>query len=409
MKTAYKIFLTALSIAVLSWFLPWLYSIVFPVGVSDPFVAYSPISDSFIVSENRDGKIEIYEIDNASNPTGRKFTKEERDSLLPQIYFNQLMAHEKLPDSINGIEITIPLLKHNQWVFSSIPRDINKVGADIYLMMESMPARVDLEDPKEAFRLNGQVEFIDIATNTVNNKSSSRFTDIFESRGFKYPVKRLSANITTRKSYDEGYLMIDNDGTVYHVKMQAGRPYMVKAQLPDGMKAEHVFILENPETKQLGLVTDSNNDLYVFEHEGYKFKMLPVGKVNPEVNKISIVKNMFNWIVKISDTNGILWTAIDSNDYSKLGTFKITCEKSTEELIAEYIFPFELSFTSIADCKAFPRIEFLSLHFILLNFALAVTLVIIKRKRSRNEIAISSMTTLIFGIFAFIPLALLND
>ncbi|MDE6116072.1 MAG: DUF4857 domain-containing protein [Duncaniella sp.] len=144
MKTAYKIFLTALSIAVLAWFLPWLYSLIFPVGGSDPFVAYSPVTDSFIVSENSDGKTGIYEVDNNNTPTGRKFTREERDSLLPQIYFTQLVAHEKLPDTINGIEVSIPIFKHSQWVFNSIPHDVNKKGAEVHLMMESMPARFDI-------------------------------------------------------------------------------------------------------------------------------------------------------------------------------------------------------------------------------------------------------------------------
>ncbi|MDE6859590.1 MAG: DUF4857 domain-containing protein [Duncaniella sp.] len=409
MKTAYKIFLTALSIAVLAWFLPWLYSLIFPVGGSDPFVAYSPVTDSFIVSENSDGKTGIYEVDNNNTPTGRKFTREERDSLLPQIYFTQLVAHEKLPDTINGIEVSIPIFKHSQWVFNSIPHDVNKKGAEVYLMMESMPARVDLEDPKEAFRLNGKVEFIDIATNTVNPKRSSRFTEVFKARGFSYPAKRLNANITTRKQYDEGYLIIDSEGSLYHVKMQAGRPYMVKVQQPEGMVAEYVFILENPDTRPLGLVTDSDNNLYVLEHEGYKLKQLPVGKVNPELNKLTVVKNLFNWVVKISSTTGSRWVAIDSSDYSQLGTFETSYQDSTEETIAGYIFPFELSFTSTMTSLAYPRIDFLSWHFILLNFALAVVIVAIKRCRSRKEMGIAGVTTLIFGIFAFIPLIFIKD
>ncbi|MDE5649932.1 MAG: DUF4857 domain-containing protein [Duncaniella sp.] len=287
--------------------------------------------------------------------------------------------------------------------------DVNKKGAEVYLMMESMPARVDLEDPKEAFRLNGKVEFIDIATNTVNPKRSSRFTEVFKSRGFSYPAKRLNANVTTRKQYDEGYLIIDSEGSLYHVKMQAGRPYMVKVQQPEGMVAEHVFILENPDTRPLGLVTDSDNNLYVLEHEGYKLKQLPVGKVNPELNKLTVVKNLFNWVVKISSTTGSRWVAIDSNDYSQLGTFETSYQDSNEETIAGYIFPFELSFTSTMSSLAYPRIDFLSWHFILLNFALAVVIVAIKRRRSRKEMGIAGITTLIFGIFAFIPLILIKD
>ncbi|MDE5904648.1 DUF4857 domain-containing protein, partial [Duncaniella sp.] len=151
MKKAYTILLVTLSVIVLSWFLPWLYSLLFPVGASDPFIAYSPISDRMIVSE-RTGEKEsvIYPLDaDGVREEGVVYTKEQRDSLLPQLYFTQLVAREQMPDSINGVEITIPLLKHNSWVFTSSPRDINKRFADVYLIMESMPARIDLEDPTE--------------------------------------------------------------------------------------------------------------------------------------------------------------------------------------------------------------------------------------------------------------------
>ena len=140
MKKAYSIFLIAAGIIILSWFLPWLYSIIFPASVNDPFIAWSPVNDSFIVSEPAEKGGAIYAVDELGEAS-RKYSKEDRDSLLPQIYFNQLVAHDKLPDSIDGKEITIPALKHSQWVFSSLPRDLNKVGAKVYLMMESMPEK----------------------------------------------------------------------------------------------------------------------------------------------------------------------------------------------------------------------------------------------------------------------------
>ncbi|MDE6394565.1 MAG: DUF4857 domain-containing protein, partial [Duncaniella sp.] len=335
MKTAYKVFLIALSILILSWFLPWLYSIVFPAGVSDPFVAYSPVTDSFIISESGGG--DIYAVDADGKRMAPDYTKEERDSLLPHIYYTQLVAQERLPDSIDGKAVSIPEFKHSQWVFSSSPRDLIKVPAKVYMMMESMPARIDLEDPDEVFRLNGQVEFIDIRTNTVNPGRSRRFTDIFGQRGFEYPVKALHANVTTRKPYDEGYLMADNKGDIFHVKMQAGRPYMVRVNKPDSVIAEHLFILENVDTRPLGLVTDADHNLYVLEHEGYRLIPLPVGKVNPETDRISIVKNLFNWVVKIGTSDSSRWVALDSDDYSRLASYAVKYPETTAGIIAGYI------------------------------------------------------------------------
>ena len=410
MKKAYSIFLIAAGIIILSWFLPWLYSIIFPASVNDPFIAWSPVNDSFIVSEPAEKGGAIYAVDELGEAS-RKYSKEDRDSLLPQIYFNQLVAHDKLPDSIDGKEITIPALKHSQWVFSSLPRDLNKVGAKVYLMMESMPARFELEDPEVVFRIkdNSRIEFIDIATNTVNANKTKRFNEIFTRNGFKYPIKSASADITTRKPYDEGYLMADDNGEIYHVKMQAGRPFMVKINKPDSIIARHLFIMEESDARQLGIVSDENHNMYVIEKDGYKLIQLPVGKIDPEKSKLSIVKNMFNWVVKINDDNATRWIALDSDDYSLLGQYSLPYPTLAVETAASYIFPFELTFTSVSDCVAKPRLSGFSINAIYLIIILAVIMLLLLKGRSSKILIPSAAATLIFGIFAFIPLILTKE
>lgn len=410
MKKIYKIFLAALGIIVLSWFLPWLYSLIFPVGAYDPFVAWSPISDSFIVTDSHEEDGHIYSVDAEGNPVA-DFTRNQRDSLLPQIYFNQLVAREQLPDTIKGQEVTIPGLRHSQWVFTSLQRDLNKVGAKIYMMMESMPERFELEDPEVVFRVNGNsaLEFIDIATNTTDESKTRRFNEIFDRQGFVYPIKSASANVTTRKAYDEGYLMADANGDIYHVKMQASRPSMVKVNKPDSIVAAHVFILENMDTRPIGLVSDEANDLYVLEKNGYKLVKLPIGKIDPTEEKFTIIKNQFNWVFKINDGKGVRWVAIDSGDYSKLGEYAYCYPRQLSETVASFIFPFELSFTSVSDCYAKPRITDISTNAIILNIVLALATVAILRRKPRKCIAANSVVVLIFGIFAFIPITLLNE
>ena len=413
MKKSYIVILVALSVIVLSWFLPWLYSIIFPVGVSDPFIAYSPVSRQMIVSETGQEKNPaIYALDAEGKRIPGLYSKEQRDSLLPQIYFTQLMAREQMPDSIDGIELTVPALKHGQWVFTSLPRDINKVQPEVYLMMESMPARIDLEDPKEVFRFrNGRVEFIDMETNGIVEGRTRRFTDIFTERDFRLPVRSASANVTSRKPYDEGYLMVDDRGDIFHLKMQAGRPYMMKIRKPDSIDAQHVFIMENVDTRHLGLMTDANDNLYVIEREGYRICPLAVGKVDPTKDRISVVKNMFNWVVKISNSDGARWTVLDSDDYSKLADYNISYSHSVSQVIASYIFPFELSFTAISDCYAFTRISDVSWRAVFLNVVLTlIILVVYRRRRSPGRnIALASVVTLVCGIFSFIPLIIIKD
>lgn len=411
MKKAYSILLVALSVIILSWFLPWIYSIVFPVGSSDPLVAYSPVSRQLIISETGGDRL-IYTADSLGQPVGDPITREQRDSLLPHLYYTQLMARDQMPDTIDGIEVSMPALKHNQWVFSSLPRDINKVQPEVFLIMESMPKRIDLEDPDQVFRFrDGKVEFIDMAANSVIEGRTKRFTDIFNDRGFTLPVRSFSANITSRKPYDEGYLMVDANNEIYHLRMQAGRPYMVRLRKPDSLRAAHVFVMENIDNRHLGFVTDTENRLYIIEKNGYRIIPLENTRFNPATDRIQVVASLFNFVVKTSGNESSHWDVYDSSDYRPLARYSTNAVTSLSEKVASYIFPFQLSFTSVSDCWAKPRIELLSSHVIFLNISLGLLIFVVLRRRRRKMACACSCAavTLVFGIFAFIPLFVIKD
>lgn len=352
MKTAYKIVLAALAVLELAWFIPWLYFLAFPAAASDPFVAYSPVCDDFVITDNSGDTPVMRTL------SGRSLTAEQRDSLLPQIFYNQLTARQQMPDSIKGVAMTLPNIRHGSWVFSSRPYDINSVQPRVHMMMESAPARFDLENPKVAFRLDGKTEFINMADNSINPDLSHRFTKAFADKGFTFPAKSLSANITTRKQYDEGYLMADARGDVYHVKMCASRPYVAKAEMPDSVEAAHVFILENMDKTCLGLIADTRGDVYALLRDGYKLAKLPLSGVDPTRDRIMVMADPFCWVVKTSNADGSRWTALSSSDFSLLGTYEHPRQPSTSEEVAKYLLPVRLSITTTDDPRASLRFKF---------------------------------------------------
>lgn len=391
----------------LSWFLPWLYTYLIPVPGYEPYLSYSPVSDCFIVSEH--GNV-IYALDENNQP-GESYTVEQRDSLLPHQYFNQLMARDKLPDTVAGRAISIPILKHAQWVFQSVPRDINKVFPKVYMIMESMPARIDLEDPKEVFRINNGVEFVDIESNTINADRSARFTKAFNKAGFKYPEKWMQANVTTRKQYDEGYLMIDADGDLYHMKQQAGRPYIVKVKRPSpDFRADKAFVLENMDRTNLGLVIDTEGNSYMLKHDGYKLVKLPIDKVDPTKDRITVVGTLFNITARFNNSEGSRWFALANNaTHDLLGSFTYNYPDNLAAQIGEYIFPYELSYTAHTDSVVHPRIGYISWKAIYLNIVLALILAYIGRRRRRGCVIAQCCITIVFGLYSFIPFALIKE
>ena len=239
MKIFSRIVLILVSVAVLSWFLPWLYALTTPSPAGSPFCAFSPVNGKWIVSRSAPGEKPVIRILDSvaadGSILGAEITREERDSLVPQMFYKELLAHDALPESIAGKAVSAHELRTHELMLNASSRDVVKAQPGVWMMMESMPVRVDLSDADQVFRFpaGGGIEFVDMATNEVNSTRSARFTKAMERRGFKFPGRDFSANVTSRKAYDEGYLMIDDAARVFHVKQRAGRPYVAPVAMPE--------------------------------------------------------------------------------------------------------------------------------------------------------------------------------
>ena len=154
MKKLSNIFLVVAATLVLAWFLPWLVGFAVPSASKSQVVYYSPVSDKFVTSrsDDDDGKMKYFEL-NADGSLSKEVTRDERDRLLPQVFYTVLSGKDELPDTVCGRQVSIKIFKENSWVFVSSPREVNRVNARVDMMMESMPERLELEDATEDSRL----------------------------------------------------------------------------------------------------------------------------------------------------------------------------------------------------------------------------------------------------------------
>ncbi len=415
MKTASKIVFYLLAITVLSWFLPWLYSLLTPEAKREPYMAWSPVSNSWVWSMiGDDNRPEIKTLNSANEPMAEGLSREQRDSLLPQTYYRDLMAREQLPDTIQGLEVTVPALKHSEVILTSSPRDIVKVQPDLYLIMESMPLRADLEDPKEAMRMldDGSVEFITMATGEVNRERSRRFSEAFRIAGFVPPIHDANADITARKQRDDGYMLIDADGQLFHFKQQAGRPYLTRVKLPDGISADKAYILEAMDPTHVAFMVDTEGRSYFIDIPGYQVRQLEIPTLDPRSQRITIMGNLFNIVVRSQDATGSQWTAVDSRSLKRLGCSFYPNEKSAVDKAEAWIFPYILTFASTSDSLAYPRYSHWSWRALFLNLILALILLFSGPHKPRECSArslIPSVVTLFLGLYSFIPFLLCRD
>ncbi|MBQ7856094.1 MAG: DUF4857 domain-containing protein [Alistipes sp.] len=338
-----KIFFWAIVAVLLAWQLPWLYNFFFAKSTKSPFTLYSSVIGDFAVIDF-DEKDIIY-----TDLAGNIYTEDEFDTVLPTFYCRQLMADGRFPDTICGVKVNPHQVQVENFHARYSPSDINKPKIGLYALLESMSGRVDLQMPDDVFRITNEgIEFIDMESNTINEQKSQRFTEMMLRKGFKFPATTLSGNPTDRKEYDEGYVILDAEHKLFHLKMTKGRPYCRAIELPEGMTAKHLFITEFSSRRMLALISDTENGLWVVKRPTYEVVKTGVPSYNPETESIIIMGNMFDWTVGISDRESDRYYALDANDFSLLKSH--TYDTPDSSIVG-------LTFTSYNDEFVRPRFE----------------------------------------------------
>lgn len=322
MKTFSRIFLIATVVMLLLWQIPWWYSFFAAQTSKVPFTLYSCIAGDFI-SIGPDGDRGIVRRDRS----GHVYTQEQADSLLPFFSMRQLVADNRFPDSIGGRAVTPHDVQLTSFNFRSSPSDINAPSAGLYPLLESMSGRVDLVMPDDVFRITGSgIEFVAMADNAVDTAKSRRFTDAMIRKGFRFPASAVAGNPTVRKEYDRGYLMLDAGGSLFHVRQNAGRPYVRAIDLPAGVCLNRLFLNEFRDRRIMGFLSGCDGGLYVL-YDTYDIVRAELPPIDPSRDGFSIFGNMLDWTVCVRSDRADTYYALRADDCSLIDSVRFEVDR----------------------------------------------------------------------------------
>lgn len=344
-----KYLIIALALVVIAWLLPALYELALPRTDRTPFVVYSCLDSTFIRFENVNKQVHYVDF------RGREFSKAEADSLLPLFAFRQLVAEGRLPDSLYGVALTPKLIQQNAFHFKTSPKQLNKPAVGLYLMLESASGSVDLTLPTDVFRLTKDgLEFVDCETNTVNRAKSLSFSRELTKHGFTFPVQLIWGNGTTRKDYDNGFLLTDSNNRLFQLKMVKGAPWVReirsqeigKCENEQMRKREQLFTIEPANRALIGLVVSDDHQLYAVRSNG-ELAHIGIDAYDPQSMQIAIVGDLFNWTITEYTATDSRYYAVDARTFEQVAREIVPDpELPLSRRIERWILPVRLRFTS---------------------------------------------------------------
>lgn len=397
MKNISRYILVIIAILALVVALPELYWLAFEKPNRAPFVMYSCVDNDFMAIE--DG----VRMDNKGNV----YTLEEFEQKLPLLNMRQLMVSGTMPDSIRGYAMDPHEVSIHRSFYRYKPSTKYAPKPGLYPLFESESGRAQLEMPSDFFRIGLRMEFVDAATNKVDEEKTRMFTAVLQKRGFLFPAKMIEGIPTTRKSCDEGYMVVDSNDLLYHVKMIEGRPYVKKVDLPEGFSFGYIGCVDFKDKRYYCYIFTEENDLFILTQDEYELVQWPIENLDPATEEIRIYGDFFNYNVISVSQNYMNVVALDK-EYVKIDEYNKSWPDRSETkqgVIFSYLFPAEITLdnrnTSYRDFYFSGSAGF---RWLILNvILLAVHIMIIRRRRviMKNHL-IDLALILVTGIYGFI-------
>jgi len=398
-------------VVVAAHYLPKLYWMKFEKNIKTPFITYSPIIKDFILTAHSATDVS-FDL-KWKDTKGNFYDREDNDSLLPFMNYRQLAALNKMPDSIDGIRISLESVRLNNFNFILHSYTINSKTIPLYQLYESKSGRLKLEAPQDFFRIDDKMEFIESEPNKINEEKTKLFTQALVSNNFKFPAKIIAGNPTTKKPFDEGYFVLDSGNKLFHIKMVKGQPFCVNTNVPADLNIAHISALEMNLKEFYAYIITEKNEIFLLSYDNYKLIQLPVKNYDRNKNTVLIFGDLFYRTISITGGNKVEVFVTDRK-YKLLDYYKETYlgnDESTYGNVAAYIFPFTINFEDDNTSWMDFYIKFSDIRvFPVTLLSLLITLFMIKRrKQSLSESYIDFVVVLLSGIFGLIAIAVIKN
>ena len=317
MKKISAIFIALTAAVVLLTVGPKLYNLLTAKPEGTPFTLYSCVLHDFtaLYQDDRDYKF----VDRAGNVYS--------DEVQPMFYASILASRGALPDSLEGQKVTLEEIERNNMFLTMDPRDVNKVVPPVYLLMESVPERLELQDPKEAFvsRKDG-LYIYNMAQNALQEEKTEKLNGDLRALGFVFPAKCIEGNPTDRKDHDEGYLLTDSEDKLFRIKQTAGVIRADYYPAADTLHLKNLKITEFENHATLGFLVTGDSRLAILEENG-DITVTDV-PMCPEKEDILIIGDMFYYTVETSTPEGENYFALKTGTFELVDTLSRPYKKS---------------------------------------------------------------------------------
>lgn len=397
-KTARHIILV-ISILIMAYILPLLFTVIFEPLPRPVLISYSTVNDQFLINQREKGKTRYTTSD------GQLISKEKYYASLPVFYYRKLEKEGLLPDSIQGEVLTVNNLKKHSYFFRLNHGDIFEPQPVELPLIESTNESNHFELSALFFRFKNNIQLFNVNNGQILQNPSEAFTRILKDSGFVFPSKRIYYDVRPQKNYDTGYYLIDYYNHLFTLHMENGRPLVDIVKLPRDLHIKYILCTDPLNMEFNALILDSKNNIYLHLGTTNRVYKTDITGFNPETDDLMIFGNQFNKTFSIKNNDSIRLFIINDN-YETFRSFNYPLHpKKTKRFNAtkSLLFPFTVQLNIKKNQLIVPALSFSNSWLVFLfNAVLLIVYVMVYKRKLCITDAILVLLTGIYGFIAVV-------
>jgi hypothetical protein len=259
------------------------------------YVFYSSVLEDFIYQKNYPGhRFEYFDA------SGKEYDKTKYENLLPFVYWRNLKMQNALPLHIQNRRFDETKIKQSALALSYHPRDLkeNEIRMYPFFNPQSKKGMIAFASQMLVFT-NDTLQVYE--ENATLGKTNEKLREMLKKEGFSHPVKKVWGNATNMKSYDLGYMLLDNSGRLFNLFQADSNVHLQEFAYPKGATLAYLKLSENDTDEIVGYAIDTDSNVYLLGKGDFTFKKLALKGFDYRWMQLQIIANPLFYTIRFDD------------------------------------------------------------------------------------------------------------
>ncbi len=279
------------------------------------YIFYSPLLNDFVYQKNFGNHQFEYGVNHKTT-----FTQKEYQSTLPFVYWKDLDIQNQLPITIHGKVFEKETIKESRLSFNYTPKMLKPLEIELYPLFNPKKNEGVIPFSEEFFTITKQkVNVYDY--DQKRNKLEDDLNLHLKENHFHFPAKKIWGKTTNLKPFDLGYLILDAQNSLFHLKRANDTLFVKKIPYPNHIELAYINLSENRQKRLSGYAIDIQNNFYLLDWD-FNFIKLKLSSFNHTTMKLKLLADPLYYLIQYDDGTNYYAELYSKQTYEKIDEIK---------------------------------------------------------------------------------------